>query len=313
MTARNHHFIPQTYLRGFSEKLGGKQQLAAYSFDSRKEFITSPRNVATERDFNRIDSDSEDPNYLEYSMGEFEASISPTINRIGRDKVLSEETLSVILTMMALYSVCNPAVRDQVHSHHEKVMKLMLKHAACDEGRFQSMLEQYEADGFDASGISRDDLASELRGDNLKLEKNREFLIDIEMQQIVPITKCLAERQWNLLSKDSSTGNFITCDRPVSIEWIKPDEVPPFLRNSPGLALRNTIVFFPLNRNMCVAGSFEGYFRDCIVTPDIVAHTNSAQIASANRQIYYYPNEGFKFRAKNNLVNNSDLEKHFNK
>lgn len=313
MTARNHHFIPQTYLTGFSAEIGGKQQLAAYSFDKKKEFMTAPRNVAAERDFNRIDSDAEDPNFLENSMGEFEASIAPAIARIEKDKGLSEETLSVILTMMALYYVRNPAIRRQIHTHHENAMKLRLECAACDEERFQSMLKQFEAEGFDMSGISRDTFLQDLHTNDFKLEKDREFMIDVEMQQIIPIAAELAKRQWNLLLADSSTGNFITCDRPVSLEWIKPDDAPPFLRNSPGLAHRKTIIFFPLNKNMCVAGSYEGHFDRCIVTPEMVAHANSRKIASANRQIYYYPNQGFKFRANGALFNNSELERHFNK
>ena len=42
----------------------------------KRAFITTPQNVAAERDFNRIDIDGEDPNLIESSYAEFESKPS---------------------------------------------------------------------------------------------------------------------------------------------------------------------------------------------------------------------------------------------
>ncbi len=312
MTARNHHFVSQAYLAGFGLIAGDKTKITGYDLSEEREFTTVTRNVAACRDFNRINSDIDNPNFVEELLGDFEGSIKPAIRQIQESQLLSEDTLSVLLTMMALYYIRNPAVRDRIHSHHEKVMNLTLQQAAGNQERFQSILKEYEAEGFDPSGISREGVLDVLKNGEFSLEQDREFLIDIEFQQIIPISKVLAVRKWDLLLANSTTGNFITSDRPVSIEWFKPDDVPPMFRSSPGLAHKTTIIFFPLSKRVCLTGSYEGYFEDCIVTPEIVAHANSRQIMAASKQIYYTPNEGFNFSANKSVLPHSELSKHLN-
>lgn len=304
---RKHHFVSQAYLAGFAEISKKKKRIAAFDVVSGREFLANTQDVGAERDFNRIESDPEDPNFLEKQLSELEGKIPLTVQSITETQTLNEDTLSVILAVIALYYVRNPALRKQIHEQHERAIKMLFEHSVHDQENFEGVLEYIHGCGFDSSGKTREGIREQLLSGEFKLEPDQDFLIDTEMEQIIPIVRVLTQRQWAVLTADAGTGNFITSDRPVGIEYCNPEQVPKLARNSPGLAVRGTLIWFPLNRNCAVVGSFEGYFQNCETTPEMVAHVNSRMISNAEKQIYYYPEEGFNFRNGKILVPHTEL------
>ena len=83
--ARKHHFVPQSYLAGFTDD--GK--LTVFDLESRKTFRTTPRKVATKRDFNRIDVHGLPPDAVEQALGDFEGRAISTIRRLQEREGLS--------------------------------------------------------------------------------------------------------------------------------------------------------------------------------------------------------------------------------
>jgi hypothetical protein len=81
--ARNHHFVPQGYLAGFTENGTRDGRLIVSDLVSCSLFQTKPRNVAAKRDFNRIDAEGQDPDVLERALGEFEGRAASVIRGIG--------------------------------------------------------------------------------------------------------------------------------------------------------------------------------------------------------------------------------------
>jgi hypothetical protein len=53
--ARNHHFVPQFYLKGFAKPRSKDGKLIVFDLKNRKTFVTRTRNVAAKRDYNRVD------------------------------------------------------------------------------------------------------------------------------------------------------------------------------------------------------------------------------------------------------------------
>jgi Protein of unknown function (DUF4238) len=53
--ARNHHFVPQFYLKGFAKLRSKDAKLTAFNLATGELFVTRPRNVAAKRDYNRVD------------------------------------------------------------------------------------------------------------------------------------------------------------------------------------------------------------------------------------------------------------------
>ena len=68
-TARNHHYVPRFYLRGFSDPNLQNEQLHVIDKGNRRHFVTTPPNIASQRDFYRI-------NIQGYSMDAIERHLA---------------------------------------------------------------------------------------------------------------------------------------------------------------------------------------------------------------------------------------------
>jgi Protein of unknown function (DUF4238) len=64
MTARQHHYVPRCYLKGFVANRN-KPKLFVVDLKERRSFSTNPINVGAERDFHRIVVDGHRPDALE--------------------------------------------------------------------------------------------------------------------------------------------------------------------------------------------------------------------------------------------------------
>lgn len=110
--AKNHHFVSQGYLAGFTEDGTRNGRLFVAGLVSRRVFPTNPRNVGAERDFNRIEADGYDPDTLERQLGEFESTAISVIRGIQASGELpADEELSYVINLMALLVVRNPRSR----------------------------------------------------------------------------------------------------------------------------------------------------------------------------------------------------------
>lgn len=311
MSARNHHYISQAYLSAFSEKKGKNEQVMAFSFSREKSFHTNIRNVGAKRDFNRIESEDLDPNVLEKQLADFEGSIKPTIDSVTKKAGACNEDMSILLTMIAMYAVRTPSMRTTLESHEENVMKLVLKQSLASKERFDSAMKQMKADGYDVDGWKYEEMKDFVDRDEFSIKQARERFIDLEMKQLNPMVKMLAQRKWTFLISDEEKGFFITSDRPVVLEWYDKRNLPPMMANSPGFGMRNSIAYFPLSKVSCMVGSFEDYFRDHSTSPETVAHVNSQLINKCSDQIYYHPT-GYNFMTGNGEIKpENEILNHF--
>lgn len=115
---------------------------------------------------------------------------------------------------------------------------------------------------------------------------NRGYHIGLELQMHNPVLRALAERKWTLYTSDDATGCLVTTDRPVMLTYVKPMEVPPFYRDSPGFGMPETEVMFPLTQHMTLVGVFEGGESVVKANTCIVAHANTKMIHGSYGQVY---------------------------
>ena len=114
--ARNHHFVPQGYLGGFTENGTRNGRLFVFDLVSHSVFPTIPRNVGAKREFNRIDADGQDPDALERALGEFEGRAISVIRGIQASGDLpTDDEFSYVLNLMALLVVRNPRSRKKMN------------------------------------------------------------------------------------------------------------------------------------------------------------------------------------------------------
>ena len=92
--ARAHHYVPQCYLNNFTS--GGK--ILAVDLQNGKHFRTNPKNVAQERDFNRVESNEVAPDYLEKQYREFESEVAPILKALRAGEKCQNRNLIMSLT-----------------------------------------------------------------------------------------------------------------------------------------------------------------------------------------------------------------------
>src|SRR6185295_17808452 len=80
--ARRHHYVPQAYLAAFTDNGLKTGQFNVMEVESGRNFRTSPINVATERDFNRVDIDGRSPDAIEQALAPFEEQAIGAIRRV---------------------------------------------------------------------------------------------------------------------------------------------------------------------------------------------------------------------------------------
>ena len=136
--ARNHHWIPQCYLKGFARSPSKNAHLYVVDCVNGKAFTTTPRNVAAERDFNRIDVDGMEPDHVESGYARFEALASAALRRLcdSRDFGTGEDH-NLILNLIALLAIRNPRMRERSRQTQETLIKRAVELATATKARFE--------------------------------------------------------------------------------------------------------------------------------------------------------------------------------
>lgn len=117
-----------------------------------------------------------------------------------------------------------------------------------------------------------------VKSDDYTIEFSQNYHIKHLLTALLPsaeaLVPALGARHWVLWSVQNAAGHFITTDHPVRLSWTI--EVSPFFQNSPGFALKNTAVVFPLSKELAMFGQFEGP-RGAVIPAD------AKQVALMNR------------------------------
>lgn len=132
---RAHHYLSQCYLKGFSD-LENQFIIPIDIKDKRVLPPSNTKNLAQERDFNRVDFEDVIPNYLEDALGlEFEGNVATALRNIENTNRFEGEDRNFILNLIVLFAIRNPARRVQYKNMVEHGSKMVLSIAARQVGR----------------------------------------------------------------------------------------------------------------------------------------------------------------------------------
>jgi hypothetical protein len=110
--ARKHHFVAQSFLRGFADAEG---KLFVHDFHTGKDRRVDPKEVAHERDFYAVNIPGLRPDVLETEFGRVEGASVEIIRRIERDKTLTTtDDFGQLLYFIALQGLRGPDHRDRL-------------------------------------------------------------------------------------------------------------------------------------------------------------------------------------------------------
>jgi hypothetical protein len=281
---RNHHYVSQFYLKGFSKNGGTKAKLFVYDKKQRKYFQSNPRNIASKRDFNRISTKGKE-NYIEDHQATMEARFASIFRNLTESKEYpNDENLSYILTFMALISLRNPKTRAIFNKFYlDIVEKLNSMTMASEEIYIDQCLQ---------AGIKKEDIIPYEKQkefidnkDRYTISINQEIHIQAEHQNIDYLSELLHKRYWYLIKSDETIGEFITSDYPVSLTSLV--ESPKMY--GVGFGMQKTEVSFPISKYLALIGVFEEYDnidKTISATKDLVENINIRTYEFANKQIY---------------------------
>ena len=138
--ARRQHFVPQFYLRGF---VGKKDQLFVIDRPTEKSFRTAPKNVAAERDFNRVDVEGMDPNMVEKALAKFEGEVAPALERAKMARSLAnKEDREAVMNLMSSMALRNPRQREAINELVGNVLLSQLAAGLETKEKWESQLAQ---------------------------------------------------------------------------------------------------------------------------------------------------------------------------
>ena len=208
---RNHHYISQFYLKGFSKNNKTKAKLFVYDKERNNYFQSNPRNIASKRDFNRI-STKDKESYIEEHQSKMEAKIATAFKSIiDSKKYPSDKDLSYILTFMALVILRNPKTRAIFDKLYIDIAdKLNSMTIASEDIYIEQCLQ---------AGINKEDIIPYKKYKKFIEDKNRynlsinqEIHIQSEHRNIDYLSELLHKRYWYLRVSDENIGEFITSD-----------------------------------------------------------------------------------------------------
>lgn len=281
----NHHFIPQFYLRGFSDAVDKrKSQVFVFDQSTKKSFRTLVRNIGARRNFFRIDVEGFDPNHVEDGMAEVEGVIAPLLDEVIATKSFpSDEHFSSVMLLMGNVAVRNPRFRSMIEDLHIKLANGMMRMTIQDKVRYHDSVREAREQGAPIrDDISYEDMKSFIERGEYKIAIDQTYLIKLELDAVPMVVEQLARRSWSFASATPGT-TFITCDDPVVLAWADEKNRGPY---SPGFGLADTIAMFPISPKLALIGLFVKQPPNRNFRRDQVADTNTSIAKNATKQLY---------------------------
>lgn len=288
--ARNHHYVPQGYLRRFADGIGRKARVHVCDRVTATSFKTLVRNVAALRDFNRIDTEGQDPNALESAYAEFECAAAEALVRVEKTGSFSEPgDREPVIGLVALLAARNPRNREQFGQFQKHVLRRMMDMMVSSKDRWDELGRRagaVDAAEGEVADVSYEEMRNFVKEGGIDIELDQTHQIGLELELLDPMIEMLSGRKWTLRVAAANAGHFVTSDHPVVLMPVGWDPGPYGI----GFGTANTVVIFPLNRRMLLTGTFEGEDRVIEVgAPDVAKH-NRHVIMAAERQVYAFDN-----------------------
>ena len=218
--------------------------------------------------------------------------------------------------LMALLASRNPRFRGRMSDVIGDMARRVGEMTVSTKERYDSVVEAASRDGHVTSEptISYEDMRDFVRGGEYDLKVDKGFLQSIELDLIDTILRTMAKREW-ILWLAPEDGQFVTCDHPVVLR--NSTDKGRGILSSPGFAMPETAVVFPLTRTATLVGTFEANSVTRVADLSQCANINSLILSGAERQVYAY-DLNFAYQTSQNglrwghdLLNDDQLRRHY--
>jgi hypothetical protein len=278
---KNHHYIPQCYLRGFVLD-EARPRLYVIDSESRRAFFSNPRNVGSERDFNTYLIDGEPRYDLESAIALFEGELGPVLRDLDQGADFAGNCRIVILNLIAALALRNPRTRATKETFMTELFQIMFSLNLRTRERWECQVKKMQAAGIEVKDVDYELIRDFHQRGEYDIIFPTGYHHRIEFESLDKVLPYLFGRKWTVLRAAPESEGFITSDQPVCLTWTNPSAG----LSSPGFGLINTDVFFPVSRQIALLGRFEG--PEQVRRADVfdVSACNGIMIQLSRRQVY---------------------------
>jgi hypothetical protein len=296
---RNHHFVPQFHLAGFTSTGTPDGLLWVFDLGQRRQWQTRPKGAATLRDFYRL---TDEPGAAEAALSMLETMFAPGIRHIvqEREPPNLEERIS-LANYVALLHLRNPQFREMLRRHEEESAQYVLTLLTESRERWERTLSEASGRPITADEASQyPRIQRMVRDQSYRVEISNEYFVRQIGALAEPIIRCLFPRKWSVLVAADDAGDFICSDHPISLVSVGASSR--FL----GFGTPQTEVTVPLDRKVAVVGRFEEEAGTEIADATKVGETNSRTAGMAEHYLYA-PSSQFGFLVDRVIRSSTDL------
>lgn len=308
-TARNHHYIPQYYLRGFLDPKLKKEQFHVIDRINRRHFPTTPRNVGSQRDFNRINIPERPIDEAEKMFAEMDTEIAHVLKYVKENETLpADRDMEILIYFVALLYMHNPRIRSNLRISETTVIKQFAKALFSRPERYESYRQQERAVGKELPEYETMKRFVDSEDYDIKYGHGYHLRYELECIDNV-IFPLLSQRKWSLFIAEEGGGDFVCSDYPVvlmSVGDLPIDSDHLYNIGRPGLAQNDAELTIPLNHRMALFAVLSDSTYIGTVDEMTVACINNRTINAAARQIYC-SNLDFKFLDNEIMKSGRDL------
>ena len=297
-TPRRHHYLPQFYLRGFTDKgYNGKNgRLRVLDFSIAKCYTSSPKNMANIRDYYTLVDNEGQPNYrvetellcrIDSEAARVIREIEKTKKRPGRNDWLS------LCEFVASLQVRIPHFRQANYEVAQHIFDIFAESAVRSPEDFQPIAEKYEAHTGKPLEVSFEQATQAVSSGELEIQVPRNQNVLAMMALIPQIAEIAAEMTPHLLVA-TGLGRFITGDIPIHKYDNNQDRRGLGLMGI-GWASSDIEISIPLTKNTCLVLDRNEEVPFCLPANDFcVANCNYFRMAAC-AQLLFADNGNFPF------------------
>lgn len=281
-TPRAQHYIPQFYLKGFSDPLLSKRKPILWVYEKANPIRRSTaRNEAHERDFYVFEKDGN----LHYEVEQFLSELEgPTADLLGRIRdnsySFSEDDKGILSLFIAFMFSRVPAGRELINKLATQIMRKVSIERAKDPEAFEREFLETAKDT--DTEITPEQVRQYILSGEYNLEqKSASFTISQIPRMAMELAPILESKDWIILRSNQEL--FVTSDNPVIS--LQPDG-PQHAVMGMGFGLPGVEIFFPLTAHACLKMVARSRISTDYVKPAGVRQINRLVMTCAKRFLY---------------------------
>ncbi|MDE0636689.1 MAG: DUF4238 domain-containing protein [Candidatus Poribacteria bacterium] len=302
--ARNHHYVPQFYLKGFSDPNLQNEQLHVIDKGERRHFVTTAPNIAVQRDFNRINIPGHSMDEIERQLAQIEGKVATVLRSIAENATLPEDDadMDYLIVFVAILAANNPQIRERLINRDREISRQMMQSLVTSREVYESRLSDLGME--DRIGYEAARAFVESENYTINVEDPFGYYLAVVFnglyETVLPVFSTM---DWSLVIAEEGETDFVCSDLPAvlfKVVNLIPHLQLPYTITSAGLILPNKAtqinnttesleLTMPLNPRMAIyATTFPTGYR---MSP---AYINKRTIDASTRHIYC-SNLDFKF------------------